>query len=255
MMKQSIAMLGGLALALTSAYAGSATTDYTKNMQTPAVEEVVGMGFYAAVFGGANVYQNADFDRTRVHAFDRSFGIDADLDPTTGWFAGVKLGYVFNTHSWFLPAVELEGFYNHLDIEAHATSDELRTEAHARVEMRSAVMMANLLGKIDLGRFRPYFGGGAGAAYVNAGEVDARLDFRGHEVIRIQGDADEFGRLGHFRTDGWTFAWQAIGGFDYYVTPKVSIFAEYKALWYYANTDGVSNYLQHLVGGGVRFHF
>jgi len=254
MTKKSFVLLA-LSLALVRAHAGSTSTDYTKTMQTPVTEARIGMGLYAAVFGGANVYQNASFDHTDVRAFGRTFGIDADLDPNTGWFAGVKLGYVFDTHTWFLPAVELEGFYNHLDVEANGRSDELRTDAHVRAEMRSAVMMANLLGKIDLGHFRPYIGGGAGAAYVSAGQVDAELDFRGHEVIHVNGDADEFGRIGRFRTDGWTFAWQAVGGFDYYLTPRVSVFAEYKALWYYVNTDGVSNYLQHLVGGGVRFHF
>lgn len=254
-MKNYACLLALSAFPLAHLHAGSTTTDYTKSMSTPVTEERVGMGFYAAIFGGANVYQNANLDHTRIHAFDRTFGVDGDLDPNTGWFAGVKLGYVFDTHTWFLPALELEGFYNHLDVEATAHSDELSSTAHARAEMRSAVMMANVLGKIDLGRFRPYIGGGAGAAYVNAGEVDARLDFRGHEVIHVNGDADEFGRLGRFRTDGWTFAWQAVGGFDYYFTPRVSVFAEYKALWYYVNTDGVSNYLQHLVGGGFRFHF
>jgi predicted porin len=53
------------------------------------------------------------------------------------------------------------------------------------------------------------------------------------------------------------FAFQVGAGVDYYFSPKWSTFVEYKFLDY-TNAGGDfnnSNIGQHLVGGGVKFHF
>lgn len=213
------------------------------------------MGFYGAIFGGANVHQDADIDDLEVRARGLDFDIETDLDSETGWFAGVKLGYVWDTHSLLLPALELEGFYNRVDVNIDSHSDVLATDARVSGELKSGVFMLNLLGKFDLGRFRPYIGAGAGAAYLEAGDIRGRVRIRGEEFIDVEADADDIDEVADVNSEGWTFAWQAIGGFDVYVTDNISIFAEYKELWFVADSDEISNYLQHLVGGGIRIHF
>ena len=53
-------------------------------------------------------------------------------------------------------------------------------------------------------------------------------------------------------------AWQIIAGSDYYWTPKVSTFIEYKFLEYTStqiNTNDNRVLGQQLLGAGVRFHF
>jgi len=41
----------------------------------------------------------------------------------------------------------------------------------------------------------------------------------------------------------------------YDLTHRISLFAEYKALFFFTDQQEVSYYLQHLVAGGVRFTF
>jgi opacity protein-like surface antigen len=243
-------LLSTLALAtvcgMASAQAGTTQVDYTKQIETPIVESRIGVGFYAAVFGGANVHQDADFGE-----LDDDFDIDVDLDSETGWFAGLKLGYVFDTGSFILPAIELEGFYNNVDVNLHARSDDFDVTSEIGGELDQVVLQLNFQLKFDLGRFRPYIGAGAGAAYLESDEIRGRVRVDGDEILDFEGDVDDFG----IDNEGWVFAWQALGGFDYYFTDNFSVFAEYKALFFHGNNDEIDYYLQHLVGGGVRFHF
>jgi hypothetical protein len=67
-MKSHFYLVGVLA-AFSSAEAGTSTTDYTKDMNTSATSERIGMGPYVAIFGGANVYQTAHIDNARVECF------------------------------------------------------------------------------------------------------------------------------------------------------------------------------------------
>ena len=232
---------------LASAQAG---TDYTKELAAPVVESRIGVGFYAAVFGGANVAQDADLDRFE----DNDFDVDLELEDETGWFAGLKLGYVFDTGSFILPAIELEGFYNTVDVRVRARSDEFDADAEIGGDLDQIVLQLNFLLKFDIGRFRPYIGAGAGAAYLQADEIDGTIRVNNDE-FDFDVDADELSDEIGVRNEGWVFAWQAVGGFDYYFTDNFSVFAEYKALFFHGNDSDVDYYLQHLVGGGVRFHF
>jgi opacity protein-like surface antigen len=226
-----------------------------KYVAPPEAEARIGVGFYAALFGGVNLHQDADLDDFEVEAGGLEFDVDTDLDSDTGWFAGLKLGYVWDTGGVFMPAIELEGFYNTVDVNIDATARSLRTDARVSGELKSGVFMFNVLGKFDLGTFRPYIGVGAGAAYLEAGDISGSLRFRGEEFASFDADSDDIEAVTGVDNSGWTFAWQAIGGFDVYLNENISLFAEYKALWFYADTDELSNYLQHLVGGGIRIHF
>ena len=53
-------------------------------------------------------------------------------------------------------------------------------------------------------------------------------------------------------------AWDVVAGSDYFFTPKVSAFIEYRFLEYMStqiDTNGNRVLGQHLVGAGVRFFF
>jgi opacity protein-like surface antigen len=250
-MKKTLTLLL-TAAAAASATAGTTTTDYSKQIQTPVTETLIGMGWYVAPFGGGNVAQSDSVDNARVHAFGTTYDAHASLGRSVGFVLGLKGGYVFDTHSWFLPAVELEGFYDNVDVKLNGYAGD--ATGHVKATMQSGNYLLNVYGKFNLGRFRPYIGAGAGAAYIYGSDFSGDLDIAGHSVVTFKSAADA-AHYDHFRRDTWDFAWQAIGGADYYFTPKVSIFAEYKALWYYINSDGVGPYLQHLVVGGFRIHF
>lgn len=231
-----------------SAQAGTTTqVDYTKQIETPIVESRIGVGFYAAVFGGANVHQRAEFGDLEAGDID----VDVDLDSETGWFAGLKLGYVFDTGSFLLPAIELEGFYNNVDVNLHAEADDFDVTSEIGGELDQIVVQLNFQLKFDCGRFRPYIGAGAGAAYLESDEIRGEVRLDGDEFFDFEGDVDDFG----INNEGWVFAWQGLAGFDFYFTDNCSVFAEYKALFFHGNDDEIDYYLQHLVGGGIRFHF
>lgn len=241
------------AVALASvAQAGTPIVDYKSAKDKVIVpEERIGVGPYIALFGGSNLHQNADLDNADLDAAGLDLDFNTDLEQHSGWFAGLKVGYVFETHALILPAIELEAFYNDHVFGADFHSDDLggidvETDRH----FKSVPIMLNFIAKFDLGKFRPYIGVGAGITYVDIEDPIVDIEINGAEVVRGQkatssGDTD------------WVFSYQAIGGFDWYLTKDFALFAEYKALVYHdLNTDPESdNYLQHLVGGGIRWHF
>lgn len=140
-------------------------------------------------------------------------------------------------------------------------------------QMNAAVFMLNGVIKFDLGRFRPYIGAGLGLAYVTH-DFGAQVG-PGHPVpsnslvIKTPSGAVERVAVKNtpsalndvpsayfsFGSDNeTTFAWQALAGVEFEVTPRWSIFTEYKALWF---LDGpyYRNYLSQMVGAGIRYNF
>lgn len=236
-------------------HAGTKIEDLSKSCPVEA-PEAIGVGPYVSVFGGVNVHQSGDLD-TRF--------LDWDLQPDTGWLAGLKLGYAFKTNSFLLPAVELEGFYNRLDFEQTAHVEDRYRSEFLRVDhedsykitadVHAAAIMLNGLLRFDLGRFRPYIGGGIGVAHVwfKNGKFDIkhRSEYRGEFIS----DSFSYRFSGHFNdVREWSFAAQGIAGFELYATKRISVFAEYKALWL-RDAVQVSDYVNHLVAGGVRLYF
>lgn len=244
-----------LAATFSQTHAGTRIEDVSKDcpIETP---EAIGVGPYVSVFGGVNVHQSGDLD-TRF--------FDWDLQPDTGWFAGIKLGYAFKTNSFLLPAVELEGFYNRVDFEQTVHDEERYRSGTLRIEhedtdkltadVHAAAIMLNGLLRFDLGRFRPYIGGGIGVAHVwfkdGKFEGEHRSEYRGNFIS----DSISFKHSSSLRdTREWSFAAQGIAGFELYATHRISVFAEYKALWL-RDAVQVSDYVNHLVAGGVRLYF
>jgi hypothetical protein len=88
--------------------------------------------------------------------------------------------------------------------------------------------------------------------FLREAKVTGQLDHPGivpvYEISRRQ-DGSIFYSMKH-----WTFAYQGIGGIDWYVTDSFTIYTEYKALVFH-DAVGLENYLHHQVGLGLRFKF
>jgi opacity protein-like surface antigen len=200
--------------------------------------EIYGTGWYGAIDLGANIFQ----DRGDVRNFTNLNGDTLRLDPNndTGFFGGVKLGYVFGTGSVRF-ALEEDMFYNGWQTGADSTLviNGVTTRSSSSIDINTGAFMTNGLVRFSSGQFQPYIGFGIGAYYAESAG----------------------GNFGPFNVGGGAshadFAWQAIAGADYYLNRKNSIFVEYKFLEYTAYPDrGDTRVLgQHLLGAGWRFHF
>ena len=200
--------------------------------------EIYGQGWYGAIDLGANIYQ----DRGGVRNFADANGNTLRLDPNndTGFFGGIKIGYVFGTGPVRF-ALEEDLFYNGWKTGADIALrlNGVTTNTNANLDINSGAFMTNGLIRFASGKFQPYIGFGIGAYYAESAG----------------------GNFGPFNVSGGAshadFAWQAIAGADYYFNPKFSMFVEYKFLEYTAQPDwGDSRVLgQQLLGAGVRFHF
>lgn len=201
--------------------------------------EVYGTGWYGAVQLGANIYQ----DRGDVRNFTNAAGDTLRLDPNndTGFFGGVKLGYVFGTGPVRF-ALEEDMFYNGWQTGADSTLvvNGVTTRSSSSFDINTGAFMTNGLVRFPFGKFQPYIGGGIGAYYAeSAGGSFGPFNFSG-------GDSHA------------DFAWQVIAGADYYFNPKFSTFIEYKFLEYTASQADIGDERvlgQHLLGAGLRFHF
>lgn len=236
-MKKTFLLLS--ALTITTFLAARVEAGEYNPPPTTTPSEVYGTGWYGAIDLGANIYQ----DRGDVRNFVNGNGDTLRLDPTndTGFFGGIKLGYVFGTGSVRF-ALEEDMFYNGWKTGADSTLvvNGVTTNSSSSFTMNTGAFMTNGLVKFSSGKFQPYIGFGIGC-YI--------ADSAG-------------GTFGPFNTGGGAshadFAWQAIAGADYYVNTKNSIFVEYKFLEYtsFGADFGNSRVLgQHLLGAGWRFHF
>ena len=216
-----------------------------KQVAPPPPPELYGLGFYGAIDGGANVYQ----DRGGTKVFSDEFGDTLTIDPKNdvGGFGGIKLGYVFG-RGVFRPTVEGDFFYNGFRGGANFTLREpdgdLIRSSSLSTTINTGAFMGNFIGRFAFGRFQPYIGAGVGVYYAES----AGAEFQGpHGTFSTGG--------GKNHTD---LAWQIIAGTDYYWNPKFSTFLEYKFLNYTStqiNTNQSRNLGQQLVGAGLRFHF
>jgi opacity protein-like surface antigen len=130
-------------------------------------------------------------------------------------------------------------------------------------QMNAGVFMFNAILKLDLGRVRPYIGAGAGVAYVthdyrienlpkgapappsNAAALlttrfTGKPKYDGGAVARLPTDHSDSqinnsdaGYLDFNSDSEVTFAYQAMLGIEFVLTPRLSAFTEYKAVFYY----------------------
>ena len=234
-MKNILSGAVAAALLTVAANAGETYAPASKTV-VPPVEIVYGTGWYFALQAGINAYQ--DFGGTRHLQIGNN---DVALEPKEkiGFVGGVKAGYVFGTGS-VRPAIEADLYYNGVEADLDARVNGQDLDFNGEAKLHSGAFMGNFLVRFAFDRFQPYVGAGAGGYYAEASDAEVTIGGRTREVSTGNSSG---------------FAWQLIGGADYYFNPKFSTFLEYKYLNYEdagINDDRLS---QHLVVLGLRWHF
>jgi opacity protein-like surface antigen len=222
----------------------------------PPPPPMYGLGFYGAIDMGANIYQNRGGDRTFTDDNPNSpfFGDSLNVNPKNdvGFFGGAKLGYVFGT-GVFRPTVEGDFFYNGFRGGANFTLrdsfGDVLAQRNVNTWINSGAFMFNFIMRFAPGnqRFQPYAGAGVGVYYAESAGTEVVDPVTGRVPINTGG--------GQSHAD---LAWQIVAGSDYYWTPKLSTFIEYKFLNYTStqiNTKEDRDLRQQLLGAGVRLHF
>jgi opacity protein-like surface antigen len=247
-MKSTIAVLAASAALSTTILAGVPMAP-AKEMVPPAPEHY-GTGWYGAIGGGLNLYQDLGGDQKFNRVTDVSGGgrevttrrnNKISLEPNDsgiGGFGGIKLGYVFGT-AFVRPALEADLYYNGIDsdIDAKVNGNKVGSVS-SRID--SGAFMANSLLRFNFEKFQPYLGFGIGYWCAQGNDVTVKLENNKKYIASTNSQ------------DG--FAWQLVAGADYYFNPKFSAFMEYKFLNY---MDAIfdNSIQQQLLGAGIRYHF
>ena len=222
----------------------------------PPPPPLYGLGFYGAIDAGANIFQDRGDDRvfTDRIAGTEDFGDTLTVNPKNdvGFFGGIKLGYVFGT-GLVRPTVEGDFFYNGFRGGANFTLrdslGDVLAQRNVNTWINTGAFMGNFILRFAPGnqRFQPYVGAGVGVYFAESAGTEVVNPVTGAVPINTGG--------GQSHAD---LAWQIIAGSDYYWTPKLSTFIEYKFLEYTStqiNTNDNRVLGQQLLGAGVRFHF
>src|SRR5881227_548538 len=240
-----------IAVAGSSLFAGP--PDY-KQAAPPPPPPNYGVGFYGAIDMGANVYQNRGENRTFTQDNPNllGFGDTLEVDPKNdvGFFGGIKLGYVFGT-GIVRPTLEGDFFYNGFrggaDFTLRDPFDNVVAQRDLTTWINTGAFMGNFILRFNFGRFQPYAGAGVGIYYAESAGAELVNPTTGTVTVNTGG--------GQSHAD---LAWQVVAGSDYFFTPKISAFIEYKYLNYTStqiDTNESRDLGQHLVGAGVRFFF
>lgn len=216
-----------------AAFGGQPVTEPSKGYVAP--EPIYGTGFYFGLQAGANVYQ--DFGGGREFEVGNS-SVSFDISEEVGFVGGIKVGYVFGTGS-IRPAIEADLYYNGVNASIDAEVNGNDVDFNTSGDLHTGAFLANFLLRFADGRFQPYLGGGVGGYYAEAQNVQVKIAGRTF-------DGDGGSDTG--------FAWQLIGGADYYFSETFSMFGEYKFL-NYEDAGFDDRISQHIVVLGLRMHF
>jgi len=233
-----VATAATLAL-VSSAFAGPVHDPKSPPPIPPAmpVPEPPGGGVYVSLFGGVNF----GADHSSHYTTDCGCTFDLDWDKEVGGYGGIEFGYATAWSTGFAMLFEVEGFYSGYDVNATAFDFGNRV-AGASASVDSFNLMFNAIARYDFGRFGLF--GGAGIGYYNASVDHVTLDLNGH---RYQTSQD-------FELDDG-FAWQLIAGADFQVSENIDLYTEYRYLVYETDLDIGGFEEQHLLGGGIRYHW
>jgi opacity protein-like surface antigen len=232
MLKLPLFTATATAMLAAAAFAGQPVESY-KGVVAP--DPIYGTGFYFGLQAGANLYQDLG-DGPSFQRGDNE--VTFNTSDEVGFVGGIKLGYVFGTGS-IRPAIEADLYYNGVRANIDAQVNGNDVDFNAQGDLHSGAFLANFLLRFASGRFQPYLGGGVGGYYAEAQNVRVKIGDR-----KFEGDGG--GNSG--------FAWQLIGGADYYCSQTFSVFAEYKFL-NYESAGFDDRIMQHIAVLGVRFHF
>ena len=213
---------------------------------------------------GANVYQNRGGDQTFSddNLNSEIFGSTLTVSPKNdvGFFGGIKLGYVGGT-GVFRPTFEGDFFYNGFRGGADFTLNEAFTpcdlcatelsthERNVTTWVNTGAFLGNFILRLAPGnqRFQPYFGAGVGVYYAESAGVQVNDPITGRVPINTGGGANHA-----------DLAFDVVAGSDYFFTPQLSAFIEYKFLDYTStqiNTREDRDLKQQLLGAGIRYFF
>ena len=193
-------------------------------------------GWYFSAFGGANWLDSTAFG---VFSGD-DFFIKNKYD--TGFVVGGAIGYDFGQAMGPLGMrLEAEVSYRDNDVDKHTIDGVAQTPSNGSTSALAG--MGNILFDLNTGSpFTVYGGGGVGVANV---------EFDGHGTIATLMDDDDT-----------VFAWQAIAGVGYEISPGWIIDVQYR--YFNASDASLANndndtssidYESHAVLGGVRIKF
>jgi opacity protein-like surface antigen len=227
-----------LAVFTASALAGETSHAPSKGYVAPSEPApVFGTGWYFGLQAGINAYQ--DFGGSREFSVGGAKG-RVDNNANIGFVGGIKGGYVFGT-GVVRPAIEADLFYNgvrgDVDVKVNGSNAKISGDA----DLNTGAFMGNFLVRFAFDRFQPYIGAGAGAWVAQADDIDVKVNGKSYNLGSNSSNSG--------------FAWQIIGGADYYFTEKVSAFLEYKFLNYEDAGIQSDRIGQQLVVLGLRVHF
>jgi opacity protein-like surface antigen len=224
-------LLAALAVGLFSAtFCFAGPTQIVTEKAAPPISNPFGVGPYAAIDAGANVYNDIGSQGSPDFLLH--------TNPNTAGFAGAKAGYVFGSGTIRF-AIEEDIFYNGFAANVNVIDRRNgQTLLHNSEGVDSVNFMTHAIARFSfsgLPQLQPYVGAGFGAYYAFNRANDLKLG----NAMANKG-----------------IAWDVLAGADYYFTPKISTFVEYKFLDDVdININLNHNLGQHLVGAGVRYHF
>jgi opacity protein-like surface antigen len=231
-------------------------TETYKQVAPPPPPPLYGLGFYGAIYGGANIYQNRGGNQTFTQDNPNlpGFGDTLTFDPKNdvGGFGGIKLGYVF-LKGIVRPTVEGDFFWNGFRGGGNFTLEDsfgdVLAQRNVTTWINSGQFLFNFILRFSLadGKFQPYFGAGVGVYYAESAGTQVVNPITNTVTINTGGGANHA-----------DLAFDVVAGADYFFTPKLSAFIEYKYLndtSTQINTRHNRALGQQLLGAGVRYFF
>jgi opacity protein-like surface antigen len=187
----------------------------------PVPEPVAGMGWYISIFGGASWAKDQNFSAEKYIDSLNYFYLDGELEPDTGFMAGIAVGASFN--DWLRGEVEFSGNFHDIsgDAYAHLHYGGTHYDADASFDGDETALfaLANLWLELPVGgAFRPYIGGGVGFGRLDLDiSSDAYIDFSNSlDGLDLIDDSD------------WGFAYQIGGGVAFEIAENWAIDVGYR---------------------------
>ena len=242
----------------------------------PRKEKEYQTGNYAAVWGGANLFQQADPSVKDNYGLGIKAGLD--LKDAMNFAVGAKIGHIWDLDGLkfygeksslkLMPSVEGEFIYtqnNGSKLQWNGTLtdgvDTVSGELNQKYDMSIYALTVNPILRVQWGMFRPYIGFGIGGAYLNA----ENKGINGKGTINGSPASGEVWSGGGSESEV-VFCFQGIAGTDIFLNDRWSVFVEYKylglvglefdkAIGGNATYEMGDIYGNHLAVVGIKFHY
>ncbi|HDQ03510.1 MAG TPA: porin family protein [Deltaproteobacteria bacterium] len=171
-------------------------------------------GIYVGLVGGYVVAN--DVDGKLSYGPASLISTNSGISLVSGYLVGAKVGWLTPFTNRIL-ALELE--YNHIEQKMDSWDNWVATPGFAAGldgKIKIDLLMFNMIARYPEGRFHPYVGAGAGAAYAKIGDTSF-ISLRGYEGV-AGGGSDT------------VFAYQLMAGLDFDITENIILGAGYKYL-------------------------